>query len=304
MSPSGSPPSRILHSLELLRPRQWLKNMFVLAPLIFSHELFHAGPAVDAFLAFAGFCLVASTGYIVNDIVDREADRAHPVKRNRPLASGAIPLAHALGTMFVTITGAALIAFALPAAYAISVALYLTMNLAYSFALKHVMLLDVFIIAAGFMLRVLSGAFAIDVAVSSWIVLCTLFISLFLGFAKRRGEIVLMQQSGGASERRVLDMYSVTFIDQMLTITGAGAVIAYALYTVAPRTIQIFGTENMIYTTIFVLYGIFRYLHLIHTSPAGDNPTATVTSDPTIITVVLLWISACVLLIYTAPAPA
>ena len=302
MSPSGSLPSRLRLTLELLRPRQWVKNLFVLAPLIFSHELFHAGPTIAALLGFAGFCLAASTGYIVNDIVDRDADRVHPVKRNRPLASGAISPGAALGTMLVTVTGAALIAFSLPAAYAVALGLYLAMNLAYSFALKHVVLLDVFIIAAGFMLRVLSGAFAIGVAVSSWIVLCTLFISLFLGFAKRRGEIVLMQQSGGSSERKVLDVYSIEFIDQMLTITGAGAVIAYALYTVAPRTIQVFGTENMIYTTIFVLYGIFRYLHLIHTSPAADNPTATVTSDPAIITVVLLWITACILLIYTAPS--
>ncbi len=150
------------------------------------------------------------------------------------------------------------------------------------------------------MLRVVGGAAAISVPVSSWIVLCTLFISLFLGCAKRRGEILILQDTGGASERKVLRFYSIGFLDQLLTITAAGAVISYALYTVAPRTVETFGTDHLIYTTIFVLFGIFRYLHLVHTSATAENPTNAVTSDPVIITVVILWIAACVLIIYGA----
>ena len=176
--------------------------------------------------------------------------------------------------------------------------LYFLMNLAYSFRLKHVVLLDVFLIATGFMMRVLAGAYAINVQVSSWIVLCSMFISLFLGFAKRRGEIVLTQQHGTTSERRVLMLYRIDFLDQMLTISGAGAVISYALYTVAPRTIEVLGTDKMIYTTVFVIYGIFRYLYLVHMSDSTENPTQAVTSDLTILLTGLLWITVCIVLIY------
>ncbi len=147
------------------------------------------------------------------------------------------------------------------------------------------------------MLRVLGGAYAINVEVSTWIVLCSLFISLFLGFAKRRGELVQVQRS--SQERKVLSLYKVDFIDQMLTIAAAGAVISYALYTVAPRTIEMFGTEKMIYTTVFVIYGVFRYLYIIHTSSANENPTNAVTSDYTILGTGILWILSCIVLIYS-----
>jgi 4-hydroxybenzoate polyprenyltransferase len=172
---------------------------------------------------------------------------------------------------------------------------YYILNLAYSVKLKEIFILDVFIIAAGFMLRVLGGAYAIGVPVSSWLVLCSLFIALFLGFAKRRGELLV---TGKNSERKVLQAYSVGVIDQMLTITGAAAVIAYAMYTVAPRTLEIFGTDKLIYTTVFVIYGVLRYLYLIQTTEAVENPASVVTSDPPIIITAVLWIVSCVLLIY------
>jgi 4-hydroxybenzoate polyprenyltransferase len=175
---------------------------------------------------------------------------------------------------------------------------YFLLNVAYSFRLKEVILLDVFLIAAGFMLRVLGGAYAINVQVSSWIVLCSMFISLFLGFAKRRGELVNVEGAESGAPRRVLLLYRVEFLDQMLTISAAGAVIAYALYTVAPRTLAMFGTENLIYTTIFVIYGVFRYLYLIHSGKHGENPTNALTSDVPIIVNGVLWVLACVYLIY------
>jgi len=184
----------------------------------------------------------------------------------------------------------------MPARFIATIALYLIINIAYSYKLKEILLLDVFTIAAGFMLRVLAGAYAIEVQVSSWIVLCTLFVSLFLGFAKRRGELVQLQ---GQAERKVLQLYRVDFLDQMLTIAAAGAVISYALYTVAPRTIEVFGTDRMIYTTVFVIYGVFRYLYLVHTTPATENPTNALTSDPSILVTGTLWILSCIGLIYS-----
>jgi 4-hydroxybenzoate polyprenyltransferase len=176
---------------------------------------------------------------------------------------------------------------------------YFVLNLAYSFKLKNIVLLDVFVIASGFMMRVLAGAYAINVQVSSWIVLCSMFISLFLGFAKRRGEIVLTRKEGVSTERKVLRLYRVDFIDQMLTIAATGAVVSYALYTVAPRTVEQLGTEKMIYTTVFVIYGIFRYLYLIHMTDSTENPTNAVTSDFAILLTGLLWIASCIVLIYS-----
>lgn len=295
----GVRPSRIAGWIRLLRPKQWVKNFFVLAPALFARELFHPDIVIMALRAFVGFCLTASAVYIINDMLDVEADRAHPEKRDRPLASGAVSRPEAFVMLGGLAVPAVLLAFTLPRLYGLTLAAYFVMNLAYSFRLKHVVLLDVFIIAAGFVMRVLAGAYAIDVRVSSWIILCTLFISLFLGFAKRRAEVVAVRPQGGA-ERQVLTLYSVGFIDQMLTIAAAGTVISYALYTVSPRTVEVFGTENLIYTTILVLFGVFRYLHLIHTSRSTENPTNAVTSDGTIITVVILWVAACVLIIYRA----
>jgi 4-hydroxybenzoate polyprenyltransferase len=182
--------------------------------------------------------------------------------------------------------------------FQIVLAAYFVMNIAYSMKLKEVVLVDVFIIAAGFMLRVLGGAFAIGVQVSSWIVLCTLFVSLFLGFAKRRSELLLLQQVRPTTERKVLTSYGVDFIDQMLTIAAAGAVISYALYTVAPRTVEVFGTEKLIYTTVLVIYGMFRYIYLIHMEDSTENPTNAVTSDIPIIMVTGLWAVTCVAIIY------
>jgi len=282
--------------IKLIRPKQWLKNVFVFAPLIFARELFTQASS-KALLAFAAFSLTASAVYILNDMADVEADRAHPVKRLRPLAAGTISRAEAWGVMAILLAAVGAIVWLLDVRFIALLAVYFLLNLAYSVKLKEVVLLDVFIIAAGFMLRVLGGAYAINVEVSTWIVLCSLFISLFLGFAKRRGELVQFDRS--AQERKVLSLYKVDFIDQMLTIAAAGAVISYALYTVAPRTIEMFGTEKMIYTTVFVIYGVFRYLYIIHTSSASENPTNAVTSDPTILATGILWILTCIILIYS-----
>jgi 4-hydroxybenzoate polyprenyltransferase len=285
-------------AIRLIRPKQWIKNAFVFAALIFAKELFQTTPFLTALRAFGVFCLTASSVYIINDILDVEADRAHPKKRFRPIAAHIITVPQALILLGIIVCFNVLLAWPLPDAFKAIVVTYFVINLAYSFKLKEVILLDVFIIAAGFMLRVLGGAYAIGVVVSSWLVLCTMFISLFLGFAKRRGELVAVQTAGAQSERKVLQQYRLEVINQMLTITAAGTVISYALYTVAPRTLEIFGTDKLIYTTVFVIYGVFRYLHLVHATDSTENPTAVVASDIPIIVVAGLWIATCVVLIY------
>jgi decaprenyl-phosphate phosphoribosyltransferase len=284
--------------LKLIRPKQWIKNFFVLAPLVFAKQLFEPEPLLEAVKAFVGFCLMASSVYIINDIADVEADRSHPEKKYRPLAARSMPISHAFVILTLCLVACGFIVAGIDVRYLVCIALYFGMNLAYSFKLKEVVLLDVFIIAAGFMLRVLGGAYAIQVQVSNWIVLCTMFVSLFLGFAKRRSELVQAQEAGSMAKRKVLSLYEVGFIDQMLTIAAAGTVISYALWTVAPRTLEVFGTDKMIYTTVFVIYGIFRYLNLIHMAQPTESPTDAITSDRTIISTVLLWVLACVVLIY------
>jgi 4-hydroxybenzoate polyprenyltransferase len=284
--------------LTMARPRQWIKNLFVLAPLLFARELFHPEPVLLALQAFAAFCLASSAVYILNDITDVEADRAHPEKRLRPLAAKSVTPLQAGIACVVLLLASAVATAGMPLMFQAALALYVGINVLYSARLKDVVLLDVFLIAAGFMLRVLGGAFAIAVQVSSWIVLCTLFIALFLGFAKRRVE--LAAQSGGetGATRRVLGRYTIGFLDQLLTVTAAGAVISYALYTVAPRTVAALHTEQMMYTTVFVLYGVFRYLYLVHTNRMAENPAAAVLADRGILLVVVLWVLACTILIY------
>jgi 4-hydroxybenzoate polyprenyltransferase len=291
-------PMSLQSAVVLIRPKQWIKNAFVLAPLVFSKELFDAAPLLMALKALVAFCLTASSVYIINDMSDIESDRAHPEKKNRPLAAGTISRSQAYLVLALFLALSVLLAYDMAGLFQLVLAAYFVMNLAYSAKLKDIVLLDVFIIAAGFMLRVVGGAFAIHVQVSSWIVLCTLFVSLFLGFAKRRGELLLAQEMQPGTERKVLTSYGVGFIDQMLTIAAAGTVISYALYTVAPRTVEIFGTEKMIYTTVFVIYGMFRYLYLIHMTNSTENPTNAVISDFQIVAVTMLWIITCVAVIY------
>jgi 4-hydroxybenzoate polyprenyltransferase len=283
--------------IRLIRPKQWIKNLFVFAPLIFAKELFELPYLLLALKAFGAFCLVASAVYIVNDIADLEADRTHPEKKHRPLAAGTIPLTAGYIAAGLLLAGAAIVSFDMDYRFIFLLCLYFLLNLAYSFKLKEVVLLDVFIIAAGFMMRVVGGAYAIRVETSTWLVLCTLFISLFLGFAKRRSELMQTPDSSFA-ERKVLGRYRVSFLDQMLTISAAGTVISYALYTVAKRTMDLFGTDKLIYTTVFVIYGVFRYLYLIHTTTTTDKPTDVVTSDVPILVTAILWVVACIVLIY------
>jgi 4-hydroxybenzoate polyprenyltransferase len=290
---------KLLGLIKLLRPSQWLKNGFLFAPLIFSKHLFQLEYFFREVLAFFGFCVISSLVYIINDIADREADRLHPVKKNRPLAEGSISVSWAVSLSVLLL--AILIALVphINAPYWYAIIFYGLMNFAYSFWLKQIVLVDVFIIAAGFMVRVLAGVFAIEVVTSSWLVLCSLFVSVFLAVSKRRGEVMLNAAAETFDARPVLKQYDITFIDQMMTIAASGVAISNALYTVAERTVNIFGTENLIFTTVFVLFGVFRYIFLMRNRKTDDNPMHLLLSDIPLLINIVLWFFVCVVVIYS-----
>ncbi len=290
--------TRLSSIVRLMRPHQWVKNLFLFAPLVFSLHLFDTAYLFTALEAFAVFCLLSSVVYVVNDIADRESDRYHPVKRRRPLAAGTLTVSHAVIVAVLVLALVVVLARGMSPAFQFIAILYFAINMFYSFWLKRVMLVDVFIIGAGFMLRVLAGAVAIGVQVSHWLVLCTLFVSLFLAVSKRRGELVLATEVPEFGGRLVLREYDISLVDQLLTIAAAGMAISYALYTVAERTVSMFGTENLIFTTIFVLFGIFRYLHVLRQRRTDDNPTHLLVSDPVMLLNIAAWFLCCVFIIY------
>ena len=282
----------------LLRPSQWIKNTFVFAPLVFSKHLFDSQLFGVALKGFISFSLISSVVYIVNDILDREADAAHPVKKNRPIASGNVSTLAALAMGAILVLAASPLALSLPVGFQLVLLSYLVLQILYSVGLKKIVILDVFIIASGFMLRVLGGAEVINVMISHWIILCTMFLSLFLALAKRRGEIMLFQQHEGASGRTVLQHYDVNFLDSAMVVTSSGMAISYALYTVAERTVNAFGSDNLIFTTIFVLFGIFRYLFLVMRMNMGENSVAIILKDRPMFINLCLWFLSCVAIIY------
>lgn len=284
--------------LKLFRIPQWIKNLFVFVPLIFSQNLFKEDYFLKTLHGFLLFCLTSSVVYIVNDIIDIEADRAHPEKKNRPLASGKISRKGGIAAAAVLIL---IIILQMPFfnfLFNISIFLYFLLNFFYSISLKHIVILDVFVIAAGFMLRVLAGAFAIDVEISSWLILTTMFISLFLGVMKRHSELQISAVDSAASTRKVLVHYSVDFTSQMATVASAGVIICYALYTVAERTVSAFGTENLIYTTPFVVFGIFRYMYLVYLGKKGENTSEIMVTDLPMIINILFYFLVVTLILY------
>ena len=271
-------PFRPAAALAALRPRQWTKNAVVLAPLFFSLRAREPVASLRALAAVAVFSLVASAMYLVNDVADAEQDRVHPLKRARPIASGelsqgvAVAMAVALG-----VAGLASSLFLGPR-FAAYVAAYVALQFGYSAVLKHVVVLDVFGVAGGFVLRVLAGAQAIPVPVSNWLYLCTLLLALFLALAKRRAEIVLLE-GGAVQHRRILSEYSLQLIDQLVSITCACAVLAYSLYTLSQETIDRHGTDRLKYTIPLVIMGVFRYLYLVHQRSGGGEPESALLGD-------------------------
>jgi 4-hydroxybenzoate polyprenyltransferase len=293
---------KLLAYFRLMRPNQWVKNVFVFVPLIFSKNLFNFGLFIESFYTFISFCFVASSVYAINDIADKDLDRLHPIKKNRPIAAGTVSATEGwliaiilfMSSIFIVMIGSNHHIIILP------IIAYIIINLLYSFALKQVVLIDVFVIAAGFILRIIAGGYSIGVKISSWLIMTTLFISIFLGVAKRRGEFVHLSQavdpikgSRGESSRKVLINYDLSLIDQILSISSASVIITYALYTVSERTVAEFKTGALIFTTVFVVYGIFRYLYLIHKMGLGESPiNALFTDKPMVVNIVFYVISA------------
>lgn len=285
--------------LRLLRPRQWVKNGFVFIGLLFGDVSDDWGLRGNVLLAAGGFCLLSSCVYILNDMFDRKADQAHPLKRSRPLASGTVRMGEAFALAFVcAIAGLALGAMASTGVAAILMA-YLLLNLAYSAGLKHVAILDVFIIAAGFMLRIYAGTWGVAIAPSQWLLLCGLLLTIFLGFAKRRAELTVSAGDGsnGASQRPVLGEYSPALLDTMMAISAAGVIVSYSLYTVSPDVIELHGTDELIYTLPFVLYGIFRYIFLVHRR-GGEDPASTLLTDAHMLITCAAWLCVTLWLIW------
>lgn len=287
--------------IKAMRPRQWTKNVFVLAALVFDRQLFSAtAPVLRSVGGMLLFCLLSSAVYIINDIKDVEADRQHPTKRNRPIASGALPIPTAIGVVVALLAITFPLAYYLsPAFFAISI-LYFLMNLAYSLGLKNVVLVDVLIIAAGFVLRVAAGVTLISVErFSPWLYVVTSLGALYIGFGKRRAEMTLLQ-AGANYHRKVLDGYTLPFLDQMITIVSGTTIIAYSLYTFSAPNLP--SNHAMMLTIPFVMYGIFRYLWLLQVKKEGGAPEDVLLSDRPLQIDILLW-GLSVLVIFYLIAP-
>jgi 4-hydroxybenzoate polyprenyltransferase len=291
--------NRVAGLVRALRPTHWVKNVFVLAPLVFSQRLSDPDAVAAALQAFGVFCVLSSTVYLINDIADREADSKHSKKKNRPIASGVVPVWLAAAVAAVLGVGGLAWAWTLGPEFALIACFYLVMNLAYSLALKRVVIVDVMLVAAGFLLRAWGGAVVIGVVMSKWLILCTGLIALFLGFVKRRQEIA--GTAGSHETRPILREYSLPFLDQMIAVVTSSTVLAYALYAFDPSSAERLGTRHMGLTLPFVLFGIFRYLYLVHQRGEGDNPTTLVLSDIPLLLNVVLWAAAVVVAIYVWP---
>lgn len=293
---------------KLLRPHQYIKNGFVFLGPVFAHA-WEGETLLAATLAFLAFCAMASAVYVLNDILDVEADRRHPTKCRRPLASGAIGIPAARVILSVLVVLALALGLLVSAWVTGLLAGYLVLNIAYSLALKHVVILDVFSIAGGFMLRILAGTLGLGIEPSQWLLLCGLMLTLFLGFAKRRSELAETAVTAGPAPadpapesrddsrgdtrgdtRRVLDDYSTALLDQFIAISAACTVIAYGLYTVSPEVIALHGTDELIYTLPFVIYGIFRYLYLLHFRGRGGDTSRDLFTDAHLLVTVVAWL--------------
>ena len=309
MARSSPSPAAILreaseHSLAYnvlisLRPRQWAKNLLVFAGLLFGLRLFDPVAVGRACAAFGVFCLLSGVVYLINDIADRRNDRQHPLKALRPIASGALPVPAARMSAVVLAVAALAGASALGPRFFVVAASYLTLLALYSGPLKHIVIIDVLTIAVGFVLRAVAGAVAVDVDISHWLLVCTILLALFISLAKRRHELVLLAD-GAASYRPILDEYTPYLLDQMIAVVTASTLIAYVFYTISPETEEKFNTHWLGLTVPFPLYGIFRYLYLVHQREGGGSPADLLLTDRPLLVCVTLWALSVVLIIYHA----
>ena len=280
--------SRVRLLLTAARPHQWVKNLFVLAPLLFGRKLTDSAAVWDAIIALAAFCLLSSAVYIFNDWWDAEDDRAHPEKRNRPISSGLLPVSIALGAAAALAILGLTLAIAIGPQFAGIGLLYAVLMAAYCMWLKRMIVLDAMTIAGGFALRVVGGAVAVDVAATHWLIACTFLLALFLAFSKRRQELLTLE-NGAGNHREVLGHYSLRYLESVINIVIGASIVCYALYTVAPETVARFGTDGLVYGTAFVVYGMLRYLALINDPTKGGNPSKLLLSDLPLLLTLVAW---------------
>lgn len=283
--------------LRLLRIPHWIKNLFVFVPILFAKHLFEMDYFTEVLLAFFAFSFASSLVYVFNDLIDADYDRQHPVKKNRPIASGKVSSNSAKVLVVILFVIVVALTTQLNWEFNLSLAAYLIINVLYTVKLKDIIILDLFCIASGFMLRVLAGAFVIDVYISKWLILTTMFLALYLAVMKRRSELTIQNNN---DTRLVLKDYSERFIDQISAIASGGLIICYALYSVAERTVAEFGTDYFVLTTIFVVFGVFRYMYLVLNKSQGENPTEVMLSDTSMIVNILLYILVITVIIYFA----
>lgn len=280
-----------------LRPKQWTKNLFLFAGLLFSESFFEGPLILKATTAFILFCLLSSAEYLVNDLIDFKQDRVHPLKKQRPLASGKLSIPFTITVSVVFFMGGLILSFLLSQAFGLIATIYVLMMLGYTLVFKHIVILDVIVIALGFVLRAVAGAVVIDVSISFWLLVCTTSLALFLALSKRRHELVLLGDDA-TNHRKILGEYSPYLLDQMISVVTASTVVFYALYTTAADTIQKFGTRNLIFTVPFVLYGIFRYLYLVHQKNLGGSPEQILIQDKSMIINIVLYLLTVGIILY------
>lgn len=280
-----------------LRPGQWTKNFIVFAALIFARRLLDPAAVALALAAFLIFCGLSGAVYLINDVSDRDADRQHPLKSQRPIASGALSVRSALTWAALLVGGGLAAAFWLQPWFGVAAAGFVALQTAYTRALKHVVILDVMAIAAGFVLRAVAGGLVIEVPVSEWLLVCTILLALFLGLAKRRHELTLLA-AGASGHRRILEEYDPYLLDQMIAVVAAATLVAYIIYCLSSETIERFGTHWLVLTVPFPIYGIFRYLYIVHRKDGGGNPSEMLLTDRPLLACVALWSVAVVTIIY------
>lgn len=282
-----------------LRMRSWTKNLFVFAGILFANHWNSPKAVGITALGALGFCFLSSSVYLTNDIADRKRDKHHPEKRNRPIAAGTLPVSTAASAAFFLATCVLVISWLLAPTYALVLSIYFVMQMCYSFKLKHVVILDVLIIATGFVLRALAGvtlamdAGYTDVSISHWLIVCTFFLAIFLAFAKRRSEVISLGKDA-SGHREILEEYSIPLLDEMMGIATAASIIGYSIYSVSDRTMELVSTKLWL-TIPFVTYGIFRYLYLIHIKGHGGSPDRLLLSDKPLLLNILLWVILVVL---------
>lgn len=278
-----------------LRPRQWTKNIILFAALVFANHAHQASYVMRSVAAFFLFCLISGSIYILNDIIDRVSDSSHPVKKHRPIASGALPVETARKVFSALLVITLLLSFAFSRPFGLAVSIYVLLQLAYTFKLKRVIILDVFAVSFSFLLRVVAGALAINVDISDWILVCSMLLALFLTLSKRRHELTLLETNAG-NHRVILDEYSPYLLDQMIGVVTSATLVAYIIFTLDTETVAKFG--EMILTVPFVLYGIFRYLYLVHVKHLGGQPEEILLTDIPLQIDIALYGIAALMLIY------